>query len=69
MGKTFRYTHSDKQNMRWRMEGSRPISELADRVMSEYDEKDAEIEFMENLKDEKLIRESKQIYSSRKNFQ
>jgi hypothetical protein len=58
MGKTFRYTHSDKQNMRWRMEDSRPVSELADRTMNEYEERCAEIEFMENLCDEKLIKDS-----------
>lgn len=30
-----KYTHRDALGMRWRMEGGRPVSELADRVMRE----------------------------------
>ena len=29
-----RYTHQDKTGMRWRFVGSRPVSELADKVMA-----------------------------------
>jgi len=28
-----RYTHTDKDGVRWRMVGARPVSEIADRVM------------------------------------
>lgn len=30
-----KYTHKDRQGMRWRFVGSRPVSELADTVMKE----------------------------------
>ena len=30
---TITYTHRDKMGMRWRFVGSRPVSELADKVM------------------------------------
>ena len=29
------YTHTDKDGMPWRMEGNRPISALADKVMQD----------------------------------
>ena len=29
------YTHVDKSGMKWRFVGSRPVSELADKVMEE----------------------------------
>ena len=28
-----KYTHTDAQGIRWRFEGSRPVSEIADTVM------------------------------------
>jgi hypothetical protein len=33
------YTHRDSTGMLWRFEGSRPISQLADQVMQEVEEK------------------------------
>ncbi len=32
---TYTYTHKDKDGVLWRFEGSRPISEIADRVMAD----------------------------------
>lgn len=29
------YTHTDRQGMKWRMAGSRPVSWLADKVMQD----------------------------------
>lgn len=34
-----KYTHTDNDGILWRFEGSRPISSLADSVMSQFERK------------------------------